>query len=276
MVVVINNSWEPLKLSDGTTIKRGRRLDLHAKEQGKNMATSPDKFMLPYETPPSLSGAVFDAPEELESDGDILAIKHALDVGKAAAERALIAARAAHRNEMKTIPARHREARDAAQKITKPACQEIDRTRARVNSAIQQLQKLTHAPSPPRDAVAQVAAASIVSALLPMTPKDRTDTIMASLAAGDDRVMQAVLALPAFASGLTPTEADHLREQWRRSRLPAECRRLDELQKALGHLDRGGQLLLAFTHKLSSTFIVQEGERSEREAAEAMAPTLQP
>ena len=43
------------------------------------------------------------------------------------------------------------------------------------------------------------------------------------------------------------------------------------LEAALAHLDRGGQLLVAFGVQLYSDAVVKEGERSEAAAREALA-----
>lgn len=233
------------------------------------------EFQLPNEVPPSLSSEIFDAPEGMENDEAIVAIKRALAVARTSAEGALKAARSAHRNAMLTEAAQHRSARDSVTTITKTGCQAIDRATTRVNEIIRQLEASTHAPLPPKDAVTQIAAASIVSGLLAMEPKKRSDTIMASIKSGDDRVVQAVLCLPGFASGLDPLEADHFREQWRRVRLPGECRRLDEIKKAKEHLDLGGRLLIGFLPKLYSHAEVAAGEKSEQDASKALSEARQ-
>jgi hypothetical protein len=104
-----------------------------------------------------------------------------------------------------------------------------------------------------------------------MREKERSEAIIGAIKFGDDRTLAAVLNLPPFVTGLTPTSQAYYREEWRRARMPEECRRIDYLQSAMIHLNRGGQLLLNFWTQLYSASIVKAGERSEAVARAAMA-----
>ena len=169
-----------------------------------------------------------------------------------------------------TEAARHRAVRDQTTKIVKPSLDGFVKARDKVQSTIAELQRITAGPPAPRDAREQLSANAIVAALAGMDATKRSEAIVSAINDGNDSVVAAVLSLPAFVSGLAPVEHQQLREQYRRGRRPEECRRIDYLQSALQHLDRGGQLLVGFGFTLYSDAVVKEGEASERAAREAL------
>lgn len=75
-------------------------------------------------------------------------------------------------------------------------------------------------------------------------------------------------------SGMTQLEIDHTRELWRRKRLPAECTRIDELEKARVHLERGGSLLVSYSTKMADADIVQAAKASRDKANAAVAAAM--
>jgi hypothetical protein len=74
-----------------------------------------------------------------------------------------------------------------------------------------------------------------------MTGKDRMAAISKSLEENDDSLVSGALDVIRFLTNLAKVEQDHVREQWRRKRIPEECARIEMLEKDLVHLERAGK-----------------------------------
>jgi hypothetical protein len=92
-----------------------------------------------------------------------------------------------------------------------------------------------------------------------MPQGERTKTIMRTIKDGDDLLAASVLAGPPFLSGLSQQEFDHVRETWRRTRLPDDRARIDLLQKRETDLGRAGDLSMAYGFKCADQHLVLFG-----------------
>ena len=225
--------------------------------------STPGNFVPPLPSP-SISENVFANPA---GDPSLTEVQGALAACRSAVENARAGALALLANEMYSTGAKHVAADDFAFKCLRPALAATDRVAQRLAGEIRSLETKTAVPSPPRD----VLAAEVRSRLSQMTPGARSKAVATSINDGDDILVAALLSGPAMLSGATQAEVDHAREQWRRARLPDDCRRLDELRKAQVHLQRAGALTLAYQSKCSDPSIIAAAKESQRKADAAVA-----
>jgi hypothetical protein len=269
MVIAVNLTHAPIHLSDGLVIKHRQRVNLHSGKEHEMEIN----FTLPLFAPPDI-GANFELPKDATgepvNDPLFCEIIASMNYGSQAAERALTAARAALNDMTRTPHAQHIAAHDLALKITKPALERHDKTHGRINAERQRLEKLTAAPPPPPDAKAQIRANLICESVLRMKPKDRRAAVLEAIKQGDNESVAAILSMPHFVSGFSPIEAAEIKENWRRARYPEECARLDWLDKRLEDFNRSGSLLVGWPFKLFARHIVNEGQRSQRMANDAL------
>jgi hypothetical protein len=83
--------------------------------------------------------------------------------------------------------------------------------------------------------------------------------------------VEAVLSAPMFLTNLSEAELSHVRERWRRTRYPEECKRVDLLEKDLEHLSRGGNIVMTYPRKCAVQAIVDAAKASNDAANKAIA-----
>jgi hypothetical protein len=221
--------------------------------------------------PPSLHENVFEVPADFEQDEFIAACRSALKIGRTAAEASFEIADTMLQNEMLTLPARHRAARDAIFKASKPAVERIQNAIERIGNKITAMEAFLQGPPAPKDAVGMLAAIDIRRALSGMPHAERRKVIIAALDAGDDTVAVAVLRAPGFVTGLTEDEVTQFRGDWQQRRKPTETAQLHQWKRAAENLERGGTLLVNYCAGLTSNHIIAEAEKSEKRAAAALS-----
>jgi hypothetical protein len=111
----------------------------------------------------------------------------------------------------------------------------------------------------------------IGSAFAAMTGKDRMAAISKSLEENDDSLVSGALDISRFLTNLTKVEQDHVREQWRRKRMPAECARIEMLEKGLVHLERAGKILICWELRCADPAIVAAAKQSQQLATDGTA-----
>ena len=234
------------------------------------MAKTPaieNAFPLPLPSPSMNELAI------VNKEGDPLKYEmaEALRQVRISAENARAAAVAIHGDATRTPPAQHIEASEHVFRITNPTLKVVDRTLERVDAELRALRQKTNAPATPNSAL----AAEIRSTLRGLTDKARRAEVAKALGGPDgDSIVGSILSGPAILSGMAQLEIDHTREQWRRKRLPAECTRIDELEKARVHLERGGNLLVSYSTKMADADIVQAAKTSRDKANAAVAAAM--
>ena len=106
-----------------------------------------------------------------------------------------------------------------------------------------------------------------------MTGKDRMAAISKSLEENDDSLVRGALDVSRFLTNLTKVEQDHVREQWRRKRMPAECARIEMLEKDLVHLERAGKILIGWEQRGADPAILAPAKQSQQLATDGAAAT---
>lgn len=201
--------------------------------------------------------------------GDLMA---AVAGGRRVAEAIRDVAAAIMKNEMETVPARHRKVREQGFKLQQPALRSFDAAIERARRDVEAIDKRTYAPPPPATAVDAIMSSEIRAALAVMRPEKRRAELSAALAAGDDRLHAALLSGPAMLSGVEPAELEVARAIWREKRHGPEMERLRRLRAATEDAWRAAELLLAFVERQYDARAVELGEAAERaETAAASA-----
>jgi hypothetical protein len=147
-------------------------------------------------------------------------------------------------------------------RITNAALPAVDRARQHLKTEINKLRMKPTAPVTDNSVRSIHMAAELRSRLASMSQKDRLESIHHSINAGDDSVVAAVLEGALILTGLSEIEREHVRETWRRKRLPDECKRIDQLEKDAVHLNRGGTLLMSYQRKMADQTIVTAAKAS--------------
>jgi hypothetical protein len=204
-------------------------------------------------------------------DPALSALHGAMLAARQAAERAHTLAEAVMRNEMLTIPARHRQAKEQGWKLIEGASRKIDAARATALAELERLRAAT-VPPRPRDTAGLLLAGEVRARLAGMSREARRDLLNAALLRADDVVVGAALGGPAMLSGMDdPGELEDLRERWRLARFPAEVDRIARLERAVADVERGGSQLVRFGTMLADPEVIARAEASERQAQAAMA-----
>lgn len=224
-----------------------------------------DQFILP-QIPPSLSGDVFEADKD---DALLQGVKSAMSQLRNATERALIAARAGHANEMLTIPARHAAVRDAVHKASGAAFKAVDDATSRLTTEIARLDQLISAPPPANDAKDVLKHQTIHQAFRAMDAKARREEVARSIGRSVD-LAAAILCYDPFVSGLSEMDWKFAQLQWQQARWPDQAKRHEMLLKAAEHLDRAGKLGQSTINRMYSVPVVTEAERLAKAADDAL------
>jgi hypothetical protein len=225
--------------------------------------STPGNFVPPLLSP-SLHEGVFD---NVAGDFTIAAVKATLGAGRLAAESARNACLAVFGDETLSEGAKHVRSADLAFQVTRPALAKFDSTTERVANEIAAVERKLRGPPPPPTAV----AAEVRNAFRALSPKERTKAIHLALQEGDEATIASLLDGPLMLVGMTAIERELLRLRWAKERLPSDLARLEELQKAAVHCERGGRLLLEYSMKMADPAIVGKAKASQLKAAQAIA-----
>lgn len=147
----------------------------------------------------------------------------------------------------------------------------LDAARAQATVALETFERTTAAPPPPRDAAALALEGEIRANLKNMTERERKDILAQAFVAKDETIIGAVLRGPAFLSGLSETELERRRHDYRKAFFPAESAAAERRRKALEAFDRAGGSFMRFAKQLTDDPLAlrAEGAQAEREEAEA-------
>ncbi len=233
---------------------------------------------IPKSPPPSLNEALIDRHFAIDpqsrspiADPVLAELRDVMQAGRVAADKATRVSAALLRDEMQTLPARHRRAQAEAWRTVEGSLKRFDMALAVARREIEDVERRTFGP-PKSNAAGDVIMAGEVRARLAAMPEaDRRAALEAALAEGDDAVVGAALHGPSMLSGLSAPEHASLRDRWRRARHGPELERIDRLRKALDDTTRGGSLLLSYVATLTDRALIEKAEASEAAAREALA-----
>jgi hypothetical protein len=194
----------------------------------------------------------------------------ALKSVRVAGEKTTTACRAIHADTTLSEGARHVSADQVSFKVTSKVLPVVDRANQTFQTEIKRLQLKIAAPAIDTTIKGVQLQTEIRLFLRDQAAADKRREIVRSIESGDDSVMSAILSAPAMLSGLSPAEVEAFRLTWQRKRWPAEVARIAQLEKAAGHLNTGGQLLISHQRKMAAPAIVQEARRFQKASADAI------
>ena len=211
---------------------------------------------------------------EQQPDDDMRVLSAAMASARRNAEQLAELATALRNDRTRTPEAQALELRKAAMSLGEKAARNLDGARQRVGEALKRIETETSAPPPPRDAVALQIEAELRSKLSALPASDRRAAIAAAIRSGDDTIVGAVLRGPAMLSGMDQTEQDYTRLQWRQIRHPEKAARIDRLAKAIEATDTGGNLLMSYVERVSSSPDARQAN-AQASATESVMQSIQ-
>lgn len=181
------------------------------------------------------------------------------------------ACRALHADLSQSEGGRHVAAYEISFKLSKPALGLVDKSNEKFSQEITRLQNKIAAPVIDGSIKNVQLQTEIRLYLRDQTPDGRRREIMRAIDGGDDQVIGAILSAPAMLTGLSPSDVEAFRLQWQLKRWPNEKKRIEQLEKAAGAVNLGGQLLLSHPQKMAAAAIVQEAKKFREASAAAIA-----
>jgi hypothetical protein len=224
----------------------------------------------------SLSPTVHEATiaRHISKDVDDPAMQSLHDAVKQARELAAKAAATTDivlKNEMRTMAARHKDARAASFELLKRATQSIDQAVQSAQAEIAAIQSKLKGPPPAKDLITETKQRELRERLA-ILPEERRKAILANAIKNDDHLLLgAVLNSDAWLSGFTDPEIELLRHTWATKHHAADLNRLERLSKAVEDANRAGSVALAFVDGLTNADLVAKAEHMEKQATAALA-----
>lgn len=152
--------------------------------------------------------------------------------------------------------------RRAALKLGETSATKLDAARARAAREVETLRKNTASPPPPKDALAMQLEAELRQRICAMRDDERSKLVGAALKSGDQAVLAAVLRGHHALVGMSETQHNVYREQWRHAAYPQETDRIQRLNKALAATDRAGQCLLGMVESAVKNPVAVKAEQT--------------
>jgi hypothetical protein len=204
---------------------------------------------------------------------EIEILSEALRAGRLAAEGSREASVAIYSDLTLSEGGKAVKASETAYRLTNAALPNFDRAHEALQGEISRLKAKTNAPTPDTSTRSNFMASEIRQRLAGMDQTKRLAAITASISEGPagDAVVEACLNAPSVLSGLSSTELEHIRLQWRAKRYPDEMKRIALLEKDAGHLARGGQIVVGWRAKCADQAIVAAAKPSNDAAQKAIA-----
>jgi hypothetical protein len=175
------------------------------------------------------------------------------------------------KNEMRTMAARHKDARAASFELLKRATQSIDAAVQSAQAEITAIKSKLKGPPPSRDRAIESRQAELRERLA-MLPEDRRKAIIEDAIKTDDQLLLgAVLHGYAWECGMSDPEISIVRHNWASKHHAADLDRLERLSKAVDDANRAGSVAISFVDSLTNADLVSKAEQMEKQATAALA-----
>jgi hypothetical protein len=175
------------------------------------------------------------------------------------------------KNEMRTIAARHKDARAASFELLKRATQSIDAAVQSAQAEIAAIRAKTKSPPASKDIVSETKQREIRERLSVLPAERREQIIQAAIKNDEPLLLSAVLNSDAWLSGLTDNELALHRNAWASKHFASDLDRMARLSKAVEDANRAGSVALAFVDGLTDADLVAKAEAMEKQATAALA-----
>lgn len=205
----------------------------------------------------------------LEPDGAIDALAGAMRRSRQVAEQIVSLADAVMRDETLTLAARALKVRVSTMKMAEQATKSLDTARAKVEQELRHLEAHIAIPEP-RDMMEAERHREIRSRFASLSEKERQDQLSAAMAAGQDRVVNAILGAETFVTGMGTAEHAGKLATWQAKKHPAETERLRRLMKAHSAFERGGTTFMRFVEQQLTSPAQELAEANSKRAEELM------
>ena len=184
----------------------------------------------------------------LEPDGAIDALAGAMRRSRQVAEQIVSVADAVMSDETLTLAARALKVRGTTMKLAEQAARTLDMARAKVEQELRTLEQSIAIPEP-RDLIEAERHREIRSRFTSLPEKERQDQLSAAMAAGQERVVHAILGADTFVTGMGTAEHAAKLANWQATKHPAETERLRRIRKAQSAFERGGTTFMRFVEE---------------------------
>jgi hypothetical protein len=174
-------------------------------------------------------------------------------------------------NEMVTLAARHKRARDATFELLHKVTLAIDASAGAAKAEIEKLRTKLKGPVPTRDPVRLARERELRERFAALPAERRQALIDDAINQNHEQLVAAVLSAYPWELGMAPSDHEMLRSFWARKNHPAELARMDRLQKAMDDATMIGGLALKHVDQLTNAALVKSAETSEKAATEALA-----
>lgn len=175
------------------------------------------------------------------------------------------------KNEMRTLAARHKDARAASFELLKRATQSIDQAVKSAQAEIAAIRAKTKGPPASKDIVSETKQREIRERLSMLPAERREQIINAGIKSNDETLLGAVLNSDAWLSGLTDAELALHRHAWASKHFAGDLDRMERLSKAVADSNRAGSIAISFIDGLTNADLVAKAEAMEKQAAVALA-----
>src|SRR5215831_5392524 len=198
--------------------------------------------------PPSLHENVLE-PEK-PGDVEIALARGVLAHGRETAEHMQRVASATHANPALNEAAKHSETRRVCENLAQAPLKRMSTALAKLDNAIGKLREELASPSVDKNWLGSQRSATRIQALLGMKPEERRQVLLDAVDAADHLTIASVLNEPPWAVGLSPGEHNEIRGRWQQRHKADRVKRLEELERARDHLQRGATLLQMYSTSL--------------------------
>jgi hypothetical protein len=199
-------------------------------------------------------------------DAELDTLHDAIASARQSAEAILDARGAISADVTRTPESRALDVRRITLKKGEAAATKLDRAKARVTEARDNLAKEIAAPKMP--AHLSGLATEVRHRLASMTPDARGKVLRIAFDKGDDLTIGAYLSAPAYLSGADDDSQSSFRLRWQKAKHPDALERLGKIDKALEHVERAGKSLVGMVETIANN---PSGVMSERARAQADA-----
>lgn len=205
--------------------------------------------------------------EDLETAGLMTGIR----LAREEAEKLLEAQRALKADATLSPESAALRVRTATLQSAERIAKRLDAPRAQATAAVESYERATHAPVAPRDPAQLNLEAEIRANLKSMSESERKAVLADAFREKNLAVIGAVLRGPAFLCGLTTTEQEIRRREYRRTFHPKETADAERRRRALEAFDRAGTSFVRLAAELTDDPLAKRAEAAvaARETAEA-------
>ncbi|MCF6100357.1 hypothetical protein [Mesorhizobium muleiense] len=194
-----------------------------------------------------------------------------LDAARSAVEKAVTARSALLQDVNLTEQARHLKIKQAVIQTIGPQVGAIDKRIEAVQGEIAKIKLDISAPKFSPLVQDNFVQQAIINRLASMKPAERSAVLSEALSSGDDRTLGIVLSSPAWLSGLSQNEHDHLKARFGLKRHGEQVRRVQRLEKALEAMERARASVESFAAGLFNQQLANEAEAAAERTARALA-----